>query len=491
MSDLAKMKSTQGAIFIQPDGPNTMPKYLPFTDLDDIEESLGGITLTQSFDVYGNWVTLGHTQEAPEPISTTLTTYLGELADQLDKLNGCPFALYVMMRCAGRADVFANYRRAFVFTKVIPTSKGLMGLVKRNEPADAEHSVDIEAYPPLWRVFEVNDNRIQVTSTDDIRQITFCGEFRCASYCADPSTICKDGFYVTNEDVSTSPETPAVVAYTTDGGATWTATATDPFATGNISSVQCFRISASTTRVIVANGTTDVAAPAEVAYSDDYGANWTVVTVGSVNGQYINKLFVLGLYYLWAVTDDGYIYFSEDGGVTWAAQESGSITTADYFDINFVNENFGVAVGAGDVIAITRDGGSTWSAADSDTGSGADILTVKVLSQRLFWLGTDDGEIYFTKDYGDTFTERTTFSGSGTGDITAMDWINEYFGAIVHVGGDGYGRVHLTMNGGYDWTEITTNASAGLSTIFMCDPSLMFVGGAAVSSQSMLVKISN
>lgn len=490
MANESKLKSTQGAIFIQRDGANTRPYYLPETDLDDLEEGLGGIELIQSFDVYGRRTTLGHTQDAPEPIGTTLTTYLGELADELDRLKGCPFPIYVLMSCAGRRDVFTNYRRAFLLTTAIPTSKTVMGLARRNEEIPSEHSVEIEAYPPLWRVFELNDGRVSLASTPSVNQVTFCGEFRCASYCAEPSTVCKEGYYVTDRTVSGSVDGEAVVAYTDDGGATWTATAADPFAAGeDISSVQCFRIGSSTTRVIVARGVGDVANPAEIAYSDDGGATWTNVNVGSTNNAFITKIFAINLYNIWCVTSNGYIFYSEDGGVTWTAQESGIITSNDYLDIHFMDELYGVAVGQGDIIAITRDGGDTWSAAGGDTGTGADITSVFVHTSNRFWIGTDDGELFYTKDYGDTFAQRT-FSGSGTGTVTAMDWLNEFIGVVVHNNGTNVGRVLFTFNGGFDWQVYTTGATAGLNSAFICEPHLVFTAGEAVGSLSTLIKLS-
>ena len=222
---------------------------------------------------------------------------------------------------------------------------------------------------------------------------------------------------------------------TTDGGATWTATTTDPFGTAQVvNGLVCFPISATATRLVAGLGTTVGGAPAKVNYSDDGGVTWaTAVSVGSTNAQFLpspHSMFAYDAGNMWVGTSGGYIYKSTDGAKTWTTQNAGTVTTGNINSIHFVSDRVGWASAAADVIARTLDGGSTWSQV-AVTGASASITKVFGLDSQRAWAATANGRLYKTLDAGVTWTQ-SRFSGDNAGSVTDIKFINSLVGYITH-----------------------------------------------------------
>lgn len=473
----------QGALWIQLGGPNTKPVYLGCHEVDDITASLGGKNLIQCFDVNGNYRTLRSTRDAPDPVTTTISTYIGQTIDLLEDAK-CPFTLFMHQRCGGRADIFGNYDRTTVLVDSEITEVTKSNLVRRDEKAAAEHSFAISANPPLLTFFKFRSQRVSISETENINGIRYCNEFRCQGDCSTAQEICQDGVATADAALATA----ANVLFTSDGS-TWTAGAVDPFAADE-DPVEplCFQIDQTTTRTIVFRGTTDAGNPAELAYTQDDGASWTNVNIGAVNGQFITGAFALDANNIWATTDDGYIYYSDDGGETWTAQESGVITVGAINTIHFINTLKGYAAGDSDTIMFTLDGGDTWSATNGNTGTGDNITVIRMMNNDDAWLATDGGDLYYTEDAGDTWSLRA-FPTSGTGTVTGLDFLNTQFGAITQtVGGVGY--VYTTIDGGFNWElvqKIPTNA--GFNDVHICATDLLYAAGNTSGGTGFILKV--
>ncbi len=83
MSDKVLAATKNGAIFIQPDGPNTQPLYMGCIDLDDISEPLGDIEIAQCYDPNGNPQTMGTMVGMPGVALTAVNSYLQQVLDAL------------------------------------------------------------------------------------------------------------------------------------------------------------------------------------------------------------------------------------------------------------------------------------------------------------------------------------------------------------------------------------------------------------------------
>lgn len=488
-----------GVLWIQPDGPNTAPVLLGCHLLGDVAIPRGDLTLRYCPDPRQPNLfkpVLSYRGE-PGPATTTITTYVQRLMDYLEEV-ACPLPIYVHKRLCGRADTFTNYDRSFIFTNAEITNEGLTGLVAR-EPGDqtaSEQSFDIASFEVL-RVAGVTNiavARQSIGETQDLLDIAFCNDRRCASACGAAQPICDDGFVV-GQVPAGSPGIDSDVWYTNNGGGTW-AFDGNPFAVGeDVSSAVCFQVGRDTTRWIVARGTTDALNPAEIAYSDDGGTTWTNVNVGTTNGQYVirgNGLFALNQYHIWCVTTGGYIYFSADGGLTWTAQESGVITTNDFYGVHFIDEANGMVVGASDTVLVTTDGGNTWTAGTA-TGGGDDLLCVWLVDSDRAWVGADeaagDQTLYYTTDGGVTWNPRT-FAGSATGNVEDIQFVNEHCGWMIHDTAAPVGTIFRTIDGGYNWEALTMPATAntGLNALWACDCNTAFAVGNVVGGLSYIVK---
>ena len=474
-------KTSDGALFVQPEGPNTQPRFVGCVDVDQLSEPGGAIdTLIRCFKPDGSgWYTLDSTVTPPDPVTTTITTIVEGAANYLEQLESGVATLFIHQRADGRADTFGNYDRSWVLEKAYIGEKTASDLIMREEDNPSTMGFGISAMPPVYRVFKKMTGRLSSGTAEAINGIHFVSA--------------KIGFAV-NDALSGSPSDKAGVYYTTNKGVTWTAAAALPFAGAeNIAAVTAFYIGRSTVRVVVARGTTDAGNPMEIAYSDDYGATWSTVNVGSTNGQFAkgpHALYAAGPYAMWLVVDDGYIYHSSDGGITWSTQSSGGATSEDLVCVHFVSEKVGYAGGLNDAIVKTEDGGVSWTATTGDTNSSADILDLHVIDADHVWVGTDDGEIFYTEDGGITWTERA-FSGSGTGDIKALKFLDgsSLFGFMLHNSASPVGTVKVTIDGGYTWESITTFTNSGLNDIFIMDENTAYFAGEVQGSTGVLGKL--
>lgn len=477
--------SKRGALYVQPDGPNTKPEYIGCRDMDDIAEPQGAVELIRCFlsDGSGAWKTIATTQAPPDPVTTTITTPIGKSADWLEKVR-CPATLFVNLSFCGRLDQFTNYDRTFALNIAKITNKGLSQLVRREEDLPALMSYEFSATPPLLRMWTMTSARQAVTSDEDLHDIAFCNLAKCADACGIAQDICDDGI-IGGATSAGSPAGTSAVLYTNTGGADgWPASAADAFAAGeDVMSVVCFSVDQDTTRwLIVRDG--DAANPLEVAYSDDGGATWTLVVVGNVNNQAAmgpGALYAIDVYNIWLVTSGGYIYFSDDGGVTWTTQSAGTVTTQDLYAVYAADESNVMAVGANDVVLFTNDGGDTWAAATS-TGGGNTNLSV-AWSYGFWWIGDNGGELWYSNDDGVTWAARTQFPAYGSGTIPDIQFVNELCGYLIHNTAVPVGTIYKTRDGGYTWEAlpIPTGSNSGLNALWACDCNMAFAVGDAHS----------
>lgn len=479
MADNTPVFAGGWAVFAQPDGPGTQPVYLGCHDLDDIEKDEGDITLTRCPDPerINRWVVTGSFRGEPGPATTTITAAVRRTKDVLAEIarKGCGVPIYVAQAGCGKRNLFTNWEsQIFALYPSIITSRGLTNVGKKDQADQGEsmRPFGISA-DELYEFYRPTLGRQAVAETAAIRDIVFCNDVQCAGDCGEAKDACEDGAFVT-EAVAGSPAGTADVWFRTGGGA-WAVGSADPFGTSeDIASIVCVQVDNQTTRYIVARGTTDAGNPAEIAYTDDGGTTWTNVNVGSTNGQYAlgpDSLFALDFNHIWLVTTTGGIYFSANGGATWTAQGSGVAT--NLWAIDMASEDVGYVVGAADVALKTTDSGDTWTAVTA-TGSGDDLLTVDVLGRDTVWVGSDGGDAYRTDDGGTTW--ETKYSGGGT--VPDIEFENDLEGWLIHNTAAPVGSLLRTVNGGFSWETVSGGGTnAGLLALYACGGDTAWVGG--------------
>ena len=502
-------KTSWATIWVQPNGPNTVPQSLGCYNLDSISESYGGVSpiFCQDPVTPGRFARVGVTQDPPDLPTTSLEGLMGKTQDYMEAVAArqCPVGLYVTFAECPPKNVFLNFDRGNVIEEARLTSRDQSPNASRDADESVMISFDVTAL--LQQVFFAVQYSRRTTTNDMVfNDIWACGLERCQGVCDSAQEVCDILYAAGVADAGVT----APVWRSANGGATWAATATDPFAADeDIASGVCVTVNQGVTRVIVARGTTDGANPAEIGYSEDAGATWSLVDVGAVNGEFViagGGLFALNMRNIWMVTNLGNIYFSDDAGATWTDQVSGQAD--DLLAVKFENQQNGIAVGgttgASHVLLKTTDGGTHWTAV-TYTGPGATVMTTacEIIDINRWWVGHEDGSVYYTINGGTAFSARTIAVPTG---LTAWGQIQD----IVLVPGDlgyglwlcghftktatGYGFIQRTVNGGYDWENFSTVAldtnTYGLTSLVACSINHALAVG-AVATTSMISDVVN
>lgn len=496
MSSLDKAMTTKkGAIFIQPDGPNTRLRYLNARTLGGLKIDNGSRELIQSYTATGTYVTNGSKKKAPGMVSTSMEILLKRKPEWFERLSPtsgytCQFPIYIAEHTCGRADDPDNFVRLLRLNQCDISTETYDNIVNRMDENESMYNVDIEAEPPAHLIHEQVARRLTSAEVNAFNDIWVSTDFQCDPDCGTTYSAGDVAFAVCD---STSSATPNVY-FTFNGGTTWTVGGTDPGTTDDdIAACTAFPIGNGRLRYMVAKlqATTT---QGQIFYSDatigSLPTSWTAVSIGGAtanhNAAKAGCLFALDREHIWLATQVGYIYFSSDGGATWTAQESGTIHSGAYNFIHFSDESYGIAVGAADVVAVTSNGGASWTAATA-TGASAAINSCWRIDNNRLWCSAS-GRLYYSNDNGVTWTRRTGFTNDGTGTIKSMAWLNEYDGFIVHDNASPVGTCQMTINGGYTWKDITTPTNAGLNSVRAVNNNLAYFCGEPQGSLGFLGK---
>ena len=491
--DLTPVYAGGWAAFVQPDGPNTQPVYLACHDFDDPEQDLGDLNLGFCPDPNqpNKWKVTSSYQSEPSPVEFSITTSVRKTKDVMQAVD-CPVPIYLLEMC-GKRNVFTNWdSQAVIFDPAVITSKGLQNVAKK-DPSDQNESMKSFgiAAERMDNPFRPVAGRLSIAEPGGLNGIAMCGTAKCADACGEAQAL-GQSLVVIGDAIASSPSDTARTWRTSDKGQTWTISAAAPFGAAiDVGPVVCLEMGGGTTRWMVARAETG-AGPAQIAYSDNNGATWTTVTVGSTNGQYAlsgKSLFALDAEHIWLATSGGYIYFSRDGGATWTAQHSGTLTAQNLYFITGADERNLFAGGVADAMLKSSDGGLSWSLVTA-TGSGDTIVSGAVITKKKFWVGTNFGRLWFTNDGGTTWTQRR-FSGDQSGTVTGIGFANRLVGFMLHNTTAPVGRVFYTINGGWNWELLsTTPTNAGLNDLLVLGPDLAYVVGEPSGGTAVILRVS-
>lgn len=494
MTDSEILYAGMGSIWAQPNGPNTRPLYLGCHQLGDVEEPGGDLTRVFCPDpaAMGRFKVVGSYQGEPGVPTFTIETPMGKTRDYLERWP-CPGNIIVNKASCGRRDLYTNYDRSSVYFRAVRTGRTESGLASRR-PGDETESMQSFPFSMEQKIdaFALTTARQTIAALGDLLAIHFPEVERCAGDCGPAKERGSLGVVV-GTIIAGSVTSSAMIYFTGDGGATWNAPATDPFAAGeDVSAVTSIEIDRNTRRYIVARGTTDPGNPAEVAYSDDGGDTWTPVELGATEDLYVVRaqgLFRLDAYNIWCVTTAGHIFYSEDGGVTWAEQEDGTLTAEALHCVQFASVRVGYVAGANNALLKTEDGGISWTELVGPAGKGAAaILAMAVVTKNRVFIGYDDGDLYYTEDGGETWLERQ-YGGSGVGEVTGLRFVNQMVGFLTHDTDAPVGQVYRTRDGGYTWELTALPTNDGVNDIWPVDENLAFVAGNVEGTTGFVGKV--
>ena len=432
----------------------------------------------------GMFVIDGYIQGEPGAATTTLERPLSTVANWLLDQK-CEFNALVAYLCDGVRAISRNFQVAFVLFNARMSDSSVLAAAAR-QPADNNRVMTNASitYATRQAIHRMEVLIQTLTNTAASNGIAFLPE-ACESDCAPARDLCETGFMGLDGTQYNSE-----VKYTLTGGSLWTQTATDPFLYdgGDSGKPLLIELADGEYRVIIPRISTAVGEAAEVAYSDDGGVTWTNVYVGAYAGQVITKLFMYqGT--IWASASDGYIYVSTDLGESWTAQESGVETLQTLRDIVMYTSDVGYCVGDNNEFLYTLNGGTDWA---TRVGPAAltNLLSVAVNSDGYVFVGAADGILYYSVDGGENWLTRRDF-GAGSVDWIAFDRTHRYFGGLIHNTAAPVGTLYRSFDGGASWEAPAGQTAAwnsGLNDGWVCDPNNMFVAGEAHGGTTFVAK---
>ncbi len=230
---------------------------------------------------------------------------------------------------------------------------------------------------------------------------------------------------------------------TTDGGSNWNLSYTKSNATFQAvhypTATNGFAVGSSGNKAIVAKTT-------------DGGASWTSQDMFNFKGKMWSVFFhdaSSGI----AVGDSGMVYTTSNGGNAWTKRNTGTLEElySVYFDTNLTSAlpadtgYIGFITGDSGTFLMSKDMGVTWTAVTSPTLKS--INDVYILPRKAIWLAAGSNEIYKSTVAG-SFVKQTlpTLASTNWADIYSID--ENYVCAI-----GGYGNIVFTTDGGTTWIQ--------------------------------------
>jgi len=489
-----------GMVFVQKDGPNTIPEPQPCVTIDGVDQPRGDVVRRFCRTNDGGIKTANVSQGTPSSVTFDVTMWKMKRRDPFQRAleRRCPMPIYVAHGlCTGRQDNFLSWDEFEIYQDPIVTAKAKSNLVRghREEGDNAEMvglTYPMSADPTVHELYKLVTTTVlcmdgTFIEDEPLRDITTCTIPRCPiSGCGAPKEPC-DEIHVIADSAATPAMAEGYVSVNNAGSfAAWTGNPWAP-TQDDMASIVCYMIDDVTERMLVANGSAG-AASAEVAWSDDGGVNWNTVVVGASGTEFAvhgGALFALDYRHIWFCTNESNVWFSNDGGLTWTDQNAPApAADEELFYIHFIDEYFGWAVG-GDITNATgyyiqtTDGGEHWSMATAEPAVQCGTC-VAVQDAQNVWVGMANGVVRYTQDWGTSWATRTLPSPlSITAGISDLQFVDHYVGALCgYKPGSGHGvaTVMRTIDGGFTWEEYnlatefdTVVEYMGVNALLICD----------------------
>lgn len=248
--------------------------------------------------------------------------------------------------------------------------------------------------------------------------------------------------------------------YTSDSGATWTASLNDgsPWTNEEIKAMDMDQ-SSGVGWAVTSNGQILKKSSAEVTTH-----SWESFNSPLPAEILYNVQFTSGSTTGFAMGDDGRVLKTQDSGATWTAQNG---ITRPINDFQFINGNTGYAAGEGGTVFKTTDGGTTWQ--QFIIGEGTDVFRglYAVDANTVYAVG-NQGVIIKTTD-----GSNWNYLRNGIENWTTQQ-LNEVFctdasTCFAAAGGGSGGNVWYTDDGGATWSVPVNLGAGNLNDIYFAD----------------------
>jgi photosystem II stability/assembly factor-like uncharacterized protein len=484
-------KYKQGRVWLQRQKFEPFQLLLPY-GMSNITDPVGNLTAIRepSATKRGESVIVDITKGEPGLPGFQLETRLQNTFNYMFGLKNCSSSFQCHL---GKCDRPDNYYGSSVLLHWERSHRGEMAIDRTAmlEGDDAPIQTTVPFVAELGPI--PIDLKAEFTSQRTILETEAVSAFgmldaECLADCKSQADAGENGYAATLKLVGSTLNT-ANVWYTTDKGETWLQTSTNPLPVGVDISDIIVSGTKNSHRVIVAGGSTRAGEHAIIAYADVTvigTTTWVQVEVGTVDAEFINKLYFMDWGHLYAVTDQGNIYMSTDGGASWSSVYAGAVELAD---ISGYRDGTLWAVGDTNLVLYSSDFGSTWTViAGAAGGAGDNNLSVLVTPDGTVFIGNDAGELYGSYDNGD---EWHTLSVQGIA-VTAIDRIASWGDFIIWVIATtaSGSRAFRSVDGGASFRLWTLNmpTNSGLNALAVVDPNIVFVGGEPQGGSAFISK---
>ena len=445
-----------------------------------------------------------------------VSAYTPEQADWLLDIE-CPVDFQVHFgRCSSPSDMM-GYTKIRHFYRASKTSEGEGNVDYLDANATAEGLLQATAWTAeeVVTILQVDTSQQNngVTEAQAFNDVAFLETGRCEGDCGAAIDPCAWGVVVADADYGSAT---ANVWVTRNGGALWTICPFDPFGGTAMNLSSCIILPGETApRIIVFKGNMDPAAAGpQCAISDDWGESawdivdmWEIPNIGHY-GQYINAAYRYSSGLIYAVGDNGHVYYSQDRGASWT--EVTEVTTGvatDLWDIHTPDGVHVYAVGSTNTVIYSADSCESWATIAGPSANDTDLLTVQAPTQYRAIVGgriDSDGNVLWVTANGGADWDDLDFVGSTTalGEVRrvrcAIKAPQEHM-VLIHGVNDGatmrYGpgtnfRFLRTLNGGASWERKDLVTNNGLNGLSVCSINLAWAAGEAVTAIAEIERMS-
>jgi len=168
------LTASDGAIFVQPDGPGTQMVFLGCHQIEGIDEPLGDYTISYCADVSKNkkWVTVSEVISPSGVINLSISEDVTSALSYLTEIK-CPFPLYVVFSNSGRRDIFENGIVTFIVNVKKVTNRTIDNVVLIESDERVMQTLSLASVPPIIEAVDIVIENINTNGTTPINDIVF------------------------------------------------------------------------------------------------------------------------------------------------------------------------------------------------------------------------------------------------------------------------------------------------------------------------------
>jgi len=386
--------------------PSRSPSMLALGKIGDPSHTIGEDTKITAPDPnnFNRDIQVGVVQGSEERATFSIAgRYTASKDTLLDwKNKKCRVDIFALSGRCGNPQHFSEGGEKWVYFpdgRITSHSFENFGGYGKDDNSATNGSVDMtsEDYYELLKM-----NQEQIGSASTVRLIytvdTYPGDT-----CEDCPNAC-DRVLATMAGSGATPGTQPVLLYSSDGGETWTSeTISSMFSNEVISD-----------GVVIGGDIVYISSTSsEMHYTgiEDLYVNtntWGQTVSGFVFGVSLNAITSADARHSWIAADSGYIYFVKNHKVEAEVQDAGIATTQNLNAIHAYDADAVLAVGDANTVVYTLNGGVTWQTVTTGPAAGISLGACWMWAKDTWLVGEGaggNGKLWLTTDSGYSWSE--------------------------------------------------------------------------------------